>query len=161
MGLVRVRVQGNLTKVWLNKESLSEKSNGLDPLPSVLCEPMCWCLGNGRSLSLLKTWYMLFLSCLLQNLVFFHLSQVPGPMLWCSLSSMMLGALPCSSDPGPRCTLLFFGVSSRFQMPYAPFVSSCPLPAKIVPGVVRFYGHCGKHPLAGCTLFILFIAIIQ
>lgn len=148
--------------------------------PCPLLWARCPYLGNGRSLSLPRTRCVLFFlepsplssflgaqdklfSCLPQSPVFGVLSSSLVSRAQALMSSLLLGAWFSLILLWPRaqCTLspLPWGFLAGFSSPVPLFGSSCPLHAKLVPGVVNFYGHCGEYPRAGCTLFILFVAI--
>lgn len=125
----------------------------------------CPCLGSERSLWLPQTWCLLFfLGCIPPLIILKHLGQnifmsSSESSVWClrfqGLSSdvlpLLLGALLSFSAPAQCSLLTSLGFPSRFQQPCALFGSFCPPHTKFVPGVVKFCGHCGTHPCAGCT----------
>lgn len=179
MGIVRKRVQGSLTKAWVSKESLSGRRSEMG---RILC-PVSSSVSRGAHVQEMKevsrcpgsgvcpvcshlpwqpktTQFLIFFR--VQYLVFSHLPQVLGPTVVSCLpqgpGSDVLGALLTFLCPEPG-VLSSWNFLAGFRSPVCPFGSFCPLPAKLVPGIVNFYDHCGERPPAGCTLFILFVAV--
>lgn len=60
-------------------------------------------------------------------------------------SLLVLWALPCSSGPGP-------GLLAGLRRPVPPCGSSGLLPAECIAEFIKFYGHRGERPLAGCVI---------